>query len=393
MTKIFYPKYFLFGILLGFMLCCFTGYFVSNKPMFENFKRFFLPIEPQTLYYPTARELLTTARNEVSKDKILVLLGGSSIFRGAGQDANELWSDQLQRLLGDKYKVINYATDGASFSSFGGVVYRMLRKEYPKIIFVIATYPFNSQGEMDGLDPYSYLFWDAYYKRLFEPDIKETELINQLRKRQIKTAAGIEQHVMNYLDSLFYFRDLWNWVGYHLIFTTWNEFEFQKPFRPRHVYQDDPVSPAYKKVLAEANKDQEHLQQGLKAVDYIVSNYIEDLSKENPQVKETVKIAGHQAYNDIFQPGDRAKILCVQTTYNSSIIKASSKNIQKGYLAMFNQAHVMMQSLGYTVIDVGNDFTVEDYYDFSHFTGSGGKKMAKMVAKKIEAMSVLNKYT
>ena len=144
MTTYLRPKYFLGGFVLGFVICCAAGYVISSKARLNHFSRFYLAIEPQTLYYPTASELLQTVRHKVPKDKILVLVGGSSIFRGAGQDPNEIWTDNLQQLLGDKFKVLNYATDGASFSSYGGVVFRMLREEYPKLIFVAAAYQFNS---------------------------------------------------------------------------------------------------------------------------------------------------------------------------------------------------------------------------------------------------------
>ena len=391
-TYILSPKYFLVGILVGFITCCFLGYIGSEKFLFQDFKRFFWPIEPQTLYYPTASELLMTARHEVSKDKILVLLGGSSIFRGAGQDPNELWSDELQRILGDRYKVLNYATDGASFSSFGGVVYRMLRKEYSKIIFVIATFPFNSQGQIDGLDPYSYLFWDAYYKKLFIPENKEGVVIKQVRKEQMKTYAGMEQHIVSFLDSFFYFRDLWNWVGYHLLFTVWSDFEFQKPFLSRQHFEDEPISPEYRKVLAAANNDDEHLQNALKFLHDMVGNVIQDVLDKNPHVKEAVKMGGTQGYDTVFPSEDRSKILCVQTAYNSRFLSATNHNIQAGYRAFFKQSHTMLQSLGYNALDVGFGFPEEDYIDLSHFSGSGGKKMAVMVAKKIKSMSVLNGY-
>jgi len=160
---------------------------------------------------------------------------GSSIFRGDGQVPDELWSVKLQQLLGEKYKVINFASDGTSFPSCGGVVFRMLRQKHPKIIFVAAAYQFNAEGKMDSIPPYNYFFWDAYYKRLFHPYTKEVILINDLRKSEMSNPEGLELHLMSILDSYFYFRNLWNWLSYRLVFTVFSEYEFKSPYLPRVV--------------------------------------------------------------------------------------------------------------------------------------------------------------
>ncbi len=387
------PKYFFLGFFLGFILCCVSGYVVSTKARFHHFSRFFRAIDPQALYYPTASELLVTARHDVRPEQILVLIGGSSVFKGDGQDPDELWSDELQKLLGNKFKVLNYAADSASFSSYGGVAFRMLRKEHPKIIFVAAAYRFDSEGGMDGTEPYQYLFWDAYYKKLFQPDKKEAELIKHMIKKQIKTTAGAEMHIFCFLDSFFYFKNLWNGVTYRLFSTAWSEHLFQNPLRPRRVYHDEPLAPDYKKLVIKTyNHDEEYFKKYVELIKVIATGLVVDLSKAPLQIREETVHNAREGYDQVFQPADRSKILMVQTAYNTFIIAATAPPVQKAYWFANDQSALLLKALGYHALNVGKDFIRSDFTDFGHLTGSGGKKLAVQVAKKVKYIAKLNGY-
>jgi len=386
------PKYFLIGVFVGFIICCITGYYVSTQARLYHFTRFFPAITPEALFYPTASQLLQTARHEVKRDKILVLIGGSSIFRGTGQDPDKLWSNELQKILGDKFKVLNYATNGASLSSYGGVAFRMLKKEYPKIIFVATAYQFDAQGYIDGLDPYKYLFWDAYYKNLFQSDKDEMKIINHLKIAQLKTFSGAEQHISAFLNSFFYFKDLWNWVSYRFFFTTWSDSEFRTPFQAKYLYHDEPTPSDYMEILLKTNRDSEHVKTFRKFIKDSMTNVFVDLSQKPLQIVPSIVAWGTKGYNDLFQPGDRAKILLVQPTYNIDIINSVPKKFQTAYWFYTKQSDLMLKSLGYHVVEVGRDFNGNDYLDLSHFTASGGEKMAKQVAREVKHIAELSGY-
>lgn len=386
------PRHFLFGVFLGFVICCIAGYFVSTKARLSHFSRFFMEIQPQTLYYPTASELLQTIRHDVSKDKILVLIGGSSILRGVGQDPATLWSNKLQQRLGDKYKVVNYASDGASFSSYGGVVFRMLRDEYPKIIFIAASYQFNSEGNMDGLPPYDYLFWDAYYKKLFHPYKKEAELIKSIRKDEMGSSTGVEQHIMTYLDSWFYFRNLWNWAAYRGLFTVYSAYEFRKPFKHRRFFRDQEIDPVYKKILINVNKDPEHFKLFKDHIINGTASQMVDISKKPLQILPRVINTGYKGYDEVFQDIDRQKILMVQTTCNTHILNSVPKKYRDGYWYINSESHKMIKSLGYNIIDVGEDFSGDDFLDVDHLLESGGTKLAEKVSKEVVRIAKVNGY-
>lgn len=383
------PKYFVIGIFVGFVLCCFIGYTISKKARFQHFTRFILPIQPQTQYYPISHELLETAKHDVHRDKILVVVGGSSIFRGTGQNPHELWTLELQRLLGDKFKVINYAIDQASFTSFGAVAFRILREHYPKIIFT-STCQQTGSGPLDGIDIYNYFFWDAYYKKLFHPEKFEAEKISKIRKDQIMTPKGLEQHILSYLDSFFYFRNLWNWLGYHLGNTVWSDALARKPFHARHHYEDLD-NPYLKNQVEETTRDMSRFKIITKRETDMVNGMV-DLANKKLKMSNNVLSMLRQNYDDAFPKPYRSNILCVITTENPHMLSALPIKTQQGYWAIINQFRSLLENLGYYALDVGKDFSSTDYADEGHFLATGGKKIAEQVANKIKYIAFAKGY-
>lgn len=352
---------------------------------FNHFLRFFSYISPAIDYYPTANELLVTAKQNVSKDKILVLIGGSSIFRGDGQNSDDLWSVRLQELLGDKYTVLNYASNGAGFASFGGAAYRVLKEYYPKIIFV-STCSYAEDKEIEGNYIYKYVFWDAYYKGLFHPNIFEQKQITQLRKKEMLSKEGMELHIISFLDSLFYFRNLWNWVTYHIGYTVWNNLVREGPFMARRKFIDikyDNLALANeigRKRFPEEVKmisNDAHLQQNV------------DLSAHRYTTIKEQQL--RQQYADLFAPNDRANILCFFPTYNPRLIAALSSDDQKAYKILIKETGSIVESLGYNIMHNKN-LVPDDYVDLMHYLASGGNKIAERITPKIKMMAEKNHY-
>lgn len=371
------PRYFFLGILIGFISCCILGYIISQQARFQRFVRFFNDIGPVLNYYTTANELLVTARHEVSHNKILVLIGGSSIFRGEGQNPDELWSEKLQKLLGEKFKVLNYASNGAGFPSFGGVAFRMLREEYPKIIFISTCSLIEENNfKIDGGELYGYLFWDAYYKKLFHSNKVEQQKITQLRKSQIKTAQGAEQHLLSFLDSLFYFRNLWNWVGYRAFFTVWNRNVNVTPFKPKRFYHEEQID--QKKLAAETALNQERFKAEVKRI-----------AEKFPKLKDLSPVV--LSYDEAFESSYRRNILAVLITYNPKHVSVLPQKDQNEYKLVLNATESLLATQGYNVMRI-KSLKAEDYIDFEHFLASGGFKTAEQVAEKVKAIAKMNGY-
>lgn len=383
MKRLVGPKYFFSGFLLALVLCSIAGYVISKKARFNHFDRFFSHISASLDYYPTASELVATAKHKVKRDKILVLIGGSSIFRGDGQNSNELWSKKLQELLGDDYRVLNYAYNGAGFGSFGGVAYRILIEYYPKIIYVTSCSNTESP-DIDRNDYSSYVFWDAYYKNLFHPDKIEQKKISKLRKIHLHSSK-IEMHLMSYLDSFLYFKSLWNWVSYRYLFTIWNGFAQPQAFKARRLSVEAEVNNKERAEDIKKNKFKFDFD-AITAIHY--SSQVDFSSRQFFSEKRATM---HQAYDNAFPARYRSKILCFITRYNPSYLMPLRLDDKKAYNIMQEDTVRIVKSFGYHVVEV-NNFKPDDYIDLMHYLAAGGNKVAEEVAPHIIKIAKANNY-
>lgn len=373
MTSWLSSRYFFLGLFLGFILSSVAGYFLSQKARLHSFSRFFRHISLEMDYYPTAAELLATAKRKVKPDDILVLIGGSSILRGEGQNPNELWSEQLQKELGHPFKVLNYASNGAGFPAFGAVAFRMLSKDYPHIIF-ITTSSFVEERPIDGGKLYGYVFWDAYYKHLLPLNNNEKNLVTQLRKQQLRTKEGMEMHIMSYLDSFLYFKALWNWVGYQHVFTLWNAQAATSPFQPKRRYTESTqnIEEAVKTIAQDKKRFQSELNV-LRETFVHYDNQQAALAKKN--------------YATLFDARYRRKIVCVQAIYNPKHLNALTRHEQHQYKTVVKDIIGIMQSQDYNVIQL-HHLTPEDFMDLQHLVATGGQKAALAVAAEVKKVAV-----
>src|SRR5215831_13829333 len=97
------PRAFLSGFLVGLVLLAVLGRVAGDTNYLRGFQRFHRYLSIDTLYYATASQLLQLAKASVTDGQVLVIVGGSSVMQGVGQGSLELWSDELQRLLGPTY--------------------------------------------------------------------------------------------------------------------------------------------------------------------------------------------------------------------------------------------------------------------------------------------------
>lgn len=389
MESILKPKFFIVGILSGFILCCMAGYIAAKNVYYENFKRFFAPILLEHQYYPTAHELLMTARHAASHDKILVLVGGSSILRGHGQNINELWSNELQNLLGKSYKVLNYGMNAATMNSFGGVAFLMLNQEYKKIIFVTHSQLLNLEGPIDGFEAYRYLFWDAYYKNLLNLNKEEHQKISLLRSNEIKTMKGLELHIMSLLDSYFYFRNLWNWVGYNYFFTVWTDEAGLKFFKPRSYFSEKDFP--FKKFAIDYAKLNEPKEAFVKNFSNLLQTYF-DFSKANLTINNDVLTGGRKSYDEAFPSRLRSKIICLLFPSNARNVKLLPYRYQQAYKLVIEKSNQTLKELGFNSIVMDKNLLPEDYVDEAHLLPYGGNKIAEEISKEVRYVANANHY-
>src|SRR5436309_1005569 len=93
------PRALLLGVVLSFLGCCLAGFAASRRNQFVHFERFHQLIAPETLYYPTACQVLELAHSRLERDQIAVIVGGTSVLHGTSQPPGHVWTDRLQALL------------------------------------------------------------------------------------------------------------------------------------------------------------------------------------------------------------------------------------------------------------------------------------------------------
>jgi hypothetical protein len=371
------------GVALGFLLCCGAGRAVSARPMFENFLRFHIPISPTSLFYPTASELVSQVRNTVPTDKCLVLVGGASYFRGAGQNPKDLWTLELQRLLGDDYAVVNFAMDQAGITSFAGVAFQVLARDYPRIAYVTNASPVVVDA-VDGGEIYRYVFWDAYYKGMLDLPTPWSDRVRELAKTERKDRAGLELHLGKWTDHFTYACDLWTYVGYKHFFTVWSDFFPQTTTTARREYVD-PVNtalaqkqqafrdnPAYTKRYEDSNKD------------YATKGFIKDETgrwKIEPSAFDIISQLSVSMFPDDLRP--KCYLVLVRT--NPYFMKTFTEDDWSRHQTMYRLGQEAFEHAGYRVVQLPDaDFTPDDYFDAGHYMVSGGRKLAKAVAERIQ---------
>jgi hypothetical protein len=354
-----------------------SGRVVGHFSRFDDFVRFIVPIQPQTQYYPTASQLVRTTLDLAPRNKILVLIGGNSVFRGTAQNRNELWTRYLQEDLGDDYSVVNLAIDQGGMESFGGVAFRILAGIYPKIIYVGTADP-RGFDRIDGLEIYKYIYWDAYYKGLFDLSSKEAEAADQERRREIRTLPGLAMHFAGFLDSLTFLSSLRNEISYRLISPDWTIDNLAFPFSARKKYKDtdDPnIDVIQQRIAGDTDRADLWVARAISAISGIL-----DTSSEAPRILQSVREAVSKSFDLGFSKKDRSKIVGVFLPTNPRTLARLPDRFRLGLSLQIQEASVALVDLRYNAIVAGRDLTPSDFADESHLMPSGGRKLAVEIA-------------
>jgi hypothetical protein len=373
----FRSRYYLIGILIGVLICAGAGRVASSHGSFRNFSRFFILIQPQDSFFPTLSRLIATAKSLATPDKTLVLVGSNSIFRGTGQNPDDLWTLDLQRRLGKEYVVLNYAIDQANMTSFAGVAFRALRDLYPKILFVSLA-EIRGASPVDGDNPYQYLFWDGYYKGLLHLNADEEDAAANTRSAEIPTTDGIEIHVGSWLDSLLYFKDLWSHIGYNYFFTIWNIHTAATPFAPRASYVD-ATDPNIKNIQVRQAADIAAINLSVERMSHLIGSIRIERDSGWQQLRRT--------YTTAFSDEWRPRILLVMLRINPDYLSRMSEADRITYDSITIEQGNTLRSLGYRTIDVGADWVADDFMDIGHLSARGGSKLSEAITQEVNALS------
>ena len=368
---------------VGFLGCSVLGRLWSRQNIYEHFLRLHPFLEGETSYFPTASQLAAIARAECppATNKTLVILGGNSVFNGSGQTSYELWSRVLQNDLGDGYHVVNFSAPGAGVVDNGGVVFEMLSREYPRMLFVTNTEPGYYPPAEDSA--YSYLFWDAYYKGTLMDDPVRTARLARIPNRD-----GNEFNLGRRLNSVFYFNDLWTGIAYRHISTVWTSWLKERSLHARRRLPD-----WYDERLArkgEVQKSEDLSLAPLAGLRRRKSLAPERFRREPDgawvQTGESLR-QDAEAIAELLPAPLQRRSLVVLTPFNPWVVERLTDDERQWVALTFQNGSALLKGAGFHVLSGADSrFEPADFGDIVHMTPAGGRRLAHLVADALRDM-------
>ncbi len=387
------------GVAAGFLACCLLGRLVSGCNLYREFERFHLYLTPETLYYPTPCQLRELGHSRLDRNKIAVVVAGSSRMQGTGQQPDELWTRRLQERLGDRFCVINFGFRRASTCEMGLTAAEMLAREYPRLLVVTDCTPAWIDPRPDG-GAYPYFFWSAYHRGLLAPDAQRLARIRELapdraraEERAGKTVGWYDDlQLRARLDGWCCFDDLWNACAYEVVCTAWTETTRRTPTQPRRLYADpEPKPPPVEQRHGRPGEDEGWAV--VKRNFFTPGSGLDDLCVKdgdgrwvpNPRAAGWADFRRNAA--TCLPETLRGQTLVLVFRYNPYYVDPLPAD-QRAYLLEAGRLSVeQLDALGFAALEVGEGYTAADYADVWHLAGPGGAKLADAVADKIRAMA------
>jgi hypothetical protein len=383
------PRAFLSGFVVGLVLLSILGRVVGDTNYIRGFQRFHRYLSMDTVYYATASQHLQLAEESVAAGQVLVIVGGSSVMHGVGQGSRDLWTDELQRLLGPKYLVLNYAETGTAMTDAGGVTAQMLYKAGYPFIYISDMGP-DGGGDPDGLRS-KYVFWDAYYKGLVPEDPSRMALLEHMESIPTARQDLEESRVRGALESVFYDTDFWNWVGYNVVFTvpSWLVRLPEAWFvAPRKLFQD-PVRQASIQPLevryAQNPQFETDLVRGLALT--VCQRDASGRLVEQPVAPIGGTLFDQRVQAALPEPVRQRTIVALmrESPYYTDRL---SEEERACYFRVRPRMAERLVPYGYHPVNIGLSMTPADYRDRLHLLPSGGRIIAADLSPVVRDLSV-----
>lgn len=370
------------GVAVGFIGCSIVGRLWSRENIYKSYVRLHPFLEQETSYYPTSSQLAAIARAQCppTSSKTLVILGGNSVFNGSGQTTDELWSRVLQDELGDAYHVVNFSAPGAGVVDNGAIVFEMLSREYPRLLFVTNTEPgYYPPAERSA---YSYLFWDAYYKGALTDDADRAARL----ARDPETEDWREFKLGRRLNGILYFNDLWTGVAYRHASTVWTSWLKERSFRARGRLPDWYDERYKRKKRKQPNYEQmaPELLAALRARKGIAPERFRQVANGSwVQTDESLRREAEQVSALLPKPLT-ARSIVVFTPVNPWFLdQLTSDERRRAETSSKNATDLFVKAAWRAVPTLEKGFVPTDFVDTVHLKPPGGRRLAGLVAREI----------
>lgn len=369
----------LLGVCAGFLACCAAGRWAARQQPFQSFVRFHGGIAPDAHFYPTFSQTLNLARAHVQPGKTLVLVGGNSILQGVGQRAEFIWTKALARELGDRYTVLNLAMRGGFPHEFASLVAeRLVADGVPLIFLTIGTINTGWNCDWDGLT-YRWFFWDAWGKGLLPDDERRNRwLAEGFDTRYAHDEAMQERRRRGLIDAVLYADDLWNYLAYRFVGTLWTPRKNLPLWAPhrRTVDGDRGDLVPLQRRFPESTREFE--MRVLRAVFGTQAAAALERGEGGDLVR-----AEYEAFLPTILRERTLYVFRLEATqYRQRLTSDEQARYERTYEGF---AHALTEG-GLHAVLVGKDWTDEDYFDRSHLSEAGGRRLARELAPVIREL-------
>jgi hypothetical protein len=352
------PLPYFIGLAFGLLALSLLGATVRNTSLAENFVRFHQRISPEAGYFPTAREVRTIVEREIrANPKLHVIVGGGSVFQGAGQHESLIWTRFLQEDLGPQFRVVNLAQRAGRINEIGNVAAELLLRDGRPVIYLadgVQTPPLQRS-------PYGYFILDAWNRNYLLPWPPRDRLLSNAKWHGLPMfrTAGWAALLDGYLN----FNDFWNLVGYEYANSVWNPVLREMSFMPRRALPDTEPMPD----------------------EYARRRYSQDFDWMMRIVRAQTSWPPAPRWVGVLEstvPPQVRAITCAVTTLQSSYYLHRVASAERdAIVATANLYAQQLRELGFKrAVVAGRDFAEEDYVDLLHFSVSGGRKLASELA-------------
>jgi hypothetical protein len=373
------------GVLVGFLACVSVGRSYSMRGTLSDVERLHPAVAPETNFFATSTQLAAAVARRARHGRVIVVVGGNSIFYGSGQPAEQLWTRELQRLLGDRFAVCNLALRGATFAEGGAVVAEILHGRGHRVIYVANTSVAGSATPFEG--PYAYLFWDAYFKGALTADPARDATIPAALAAARKEPAKRDALIGQRLNGALFFNDLWTAFAYERAATSYSHLLLPDLWAPRSASRDTEGPPP-------ADLAQRYRPEVRAFETRIVGGVARNMMRRDE--------AGHLVPNEAegrWHVADRLNPVALPRALRErtvmAVIHDSSYyiDLQPGdgpaeYRAAVAESARRLRAMGFAdAVPVGADFTPADYADRAHLAPAGGAKMAAALAPAVRGLA------
>jgi hypothetical protein len=363
------PSLFLVGVMLGLLGSVALGYVSTKKQLFEHFVRLHTLIGTQSFFNVTAREVMPVVE-AVPPTKIMVVIGGSSVLNGHHQREAEIWTRYLQELLGDRFAVINLAIPAGRPGQLGIHAAEAILKAGRRVLFVADTNLTLTFSPIGFEPPYDHIYYDWKADGFLLPSVGRDEVVHKIEIDPSRNKGLQELKIGSSLNHLLYFNELWNFVGYRIVFLGgWSQFAIPFQFEPRVLKADLQESPP--------------------------NGYYE--YEDFPRMMEGVRAYTAPGLGDLpgkmviapVPPPLRNKSLAIMWEQSPYYVQHLSAVERARFEANYRRATESIDRAGLRAFWLGSfSWEISDYIDQVHLSEQGGRKLAGIVAPQLRQMAL-----